>query len=282
MDTKVHAAPDLAAIKSRQQTVWASGDYSNVGTRLVVIAEQLCETIDLRAGERVLDVATGNGITALAAARRYAEVTGIDYVPSLIERARTRAAADHLPVDFQVADAEALPFADGSFDVVLSTVGVMFAPDQARAAAELLRVCRSGGRIGLASWTPEGFLGQLFKLIASHAPPPEGLNSPMRWGSAADLRELLGEDVVSIEVRVASTASATGTPPTGSASSALPTARSTSSSPGLRPTARRRWRTTCSRCLVGMIEGAAAVWSCRPSTSRRSRSDVDSSSVCPP
>ncbi|HMN83039.1 MAG TPA: methyltransferase domain-containing protein [Burkholderiaceae bacterium] len=200
MNTAAQAAPDLTAIKARQQTVWASGDYSNVGTRLVIISEQLCEAVDLRAGERVLDIATGNGITALAAARRYADVTGIDYVPSLIERAQARATADRLPVAFQVADAEALPFADGSFDVVLSTVGIMFAPDQSRAAGQLLRVCRSGGRIGLASWTPEGFLGRLFKLIAAYAPPPAGLQSPMRWGSEDALRELLGDGVRTLDV----------------------------------------------------------------------------------
>jgi ubiquinone/menaquinone biosynthesis C-methylase UbiE len=192
-------APDFAAIKQRQQAVWASGDYSNVGTRLVIIGEQLCEAVDLRSGERVLDVATGNGITALAAARRFADVTGIDYVPTLVERARERAAADRLPADFRVADAEALPFEDASFDVVLSTVGVMFAPDQQRAAAEMLRVCRPGGRIGLASWTPEGFLGQLFKLIASYAPPPAGVKPAMRWGTEAGLQELFGDGIRSLE-----------------------------------------------------------------------------------
>jgi ubiquinone/menaquinone biosynthesis C-methylase UbiE len=195
------AAPDFQAIKTRQQAVWASGDYSNVGTRLVIIGEQLCEAVDLRAGERVLDVATGNGITALAAARRFADVTGIDYVPALIERARERATADRLPVDFQVADAEALPFPDAAFDVVLSTVGVMFAPDQQRAAAEMLRVCRPGGRIGLANWTPEGFLGQLFKLIATYSPPPAGVKPAMRWGTEAGLQELFGDGVRSLEAK---------------------------------------------------------------------------------
>jgi SAM-dependent methyltransferase len=199
MDTKATMSPDFEAIKTRQQAVWASGDYSNVGTRLVIIAEQLCEAADLRAGERVLDVATGNGVTALAAARRYCDVTGIDYVPSLIERAKERAGADRLPIDFRVADAEALPFADATYDVVLSTVGVMFAPNQKQAAAELLRVCRPGGRIGLASWTPEGFLGQLFKVIGGYSPPPAGLQSPMRWGSEAALQELFGDGIRSLE-----------------------------------------------------------------------------------
>lgn len=198
MNTAVQAVPDFAAIKARQQTTWASGDYSNVGTRLVIIGEQLCEAVDLRAGERVLDIATGNGVTALAAARRYADVTGIDYVPSLIEHARERASADRLTVTFESADAESLPFADAAFDVVLSTVGIMFAPNQRAAAGELLRVCRPGGRIGLASWTPEGFLGQLFKMIAAYAPPPAGLQSPMRWGSQAALEELLGDGVRSL------------------------------------------------------------------------------------
>lgn len=200
MDAKVDSSPDFDAIKTRQQAVWASGDYSNVGTRLVIISEQLCEAVDLRAGERVLDVATGNGVTALAAARRFADVIGIDYVPALVERARERAAADRLPVEFRVADAEALPFDDGAFDVVLSTVGVMFAPNQKRAGAEMLRVCRPGGRIGLANWTPEGFLGQLFKIIGSFSPPPAGLHSPMRWGTEAGLQELLGDGLSSIEV----------------------------------------------------------------------------------
>jgi SAM-dependent methyltransferase len=198
MDTQA-TAPDYDAIKVRQQATWASGDYSTVGTRLVIIGERLCEAADVRAGERVLDVACGNGITALAAARRYGEVTGIDYVPALIERARERAAADRMQVDFQVGDAEALPFPPASFDVVLSSVGVMFAPNQAKAAAELLRVCRPGGRIGLASWTPEGFLGDLFRLLGSYAPPPAGLQSPMRWGSEAGLRQLFADDIRSLE-----------------------------------------------------------------------------------
>jgi ubiquinone/menaquinone biosynthesis C-methylase UbiE len=192
---------DYEAIKDRQRATWGAGDYGAVGTRLVVMAETLCDSADLRAGERVLDVACGHGITALAAARRFAEVTGIDYVPALIERARERAACDRLPARFEVADAERLPFADASFDVVTSTVGVMFAPDQSRAAAELLRVCRPGGRIALTSWTPEGFLGQLFRIVARYTPPPPGLNSPMRWGSEDGLQALLGNGVARLEAR---------------------------------------------------------------------------------
>lgn len=192
---------DYEAIKDRQRTTWAAGDYGAVGTRLVVMAETLCDRVDLRAGERVLDVACGHGITAIAAARRFAQVTGIDYVPTLIERARERAECDRLPVRFEVADAERLPFADASFDVVTSTVGVMFAPDQARAASELLRVCRPGGRIALASWTPEGFLGQLFRIVARHAPPPPGVDSPMRWGTEDGLDALLGDGVSRLEAR---------------------------------------------------------------------------------
>lgn len=199
MNTPLPPAPDFEAIKTRQRGVWASGDYSTIGTRLTIVGELLCEAADLRAGERVLDVATGNGITALAAARRWAQVVGIDFVPALIERARERAAADRLDVEFRVADAEALPFDDASFDLVTSTVGVMFAPNQPRAAAELLRVCRPGGRIALASWTPEGFLGQLFRVFGGYAPPPAGLNSPMRWGSEQGLAELLGDEVTQLQ-----------------------------------------------------------------------------------
>jgi len=192
---------DYEAIKDRQRAMWGAGDYGAVGTRLVVMAETLCDNADVRAGERVLDVACGHGIASLAAARRFAEVTGIDYVPALVERARQRAESDRLPVRFEVADAERLPFADASFDVVISTVGVMFAPDQARAAAELLRVCRPGGRIALTSWTPEGFLGQLFRIVARYAPPPPGVDSPMRWGSEGDLQALLGDGVTRLEAR---------------------------------------------------------------------------------
>jgi SAM-dependent methyltransferase len=192
------AGLDLAAVKSRQQVTWSSGDYAVVGTTLQIVGESLCEAVDLRSGQRVLDVATGNGNAALAAARRYAEVIGVDYVPALLTRARERAEADRLPVQFREGDAEALPFADGSFDVVLSTFGVMFAPDQERAAAELLRVTRSGGRIGMANWTPESFIGALFRTISKHVPPAPGLRSPALWGSEPRLHELFGGRAASI------------------------------------------------------------------------------------
>lgn len=183
-------APDYAAIKTRQQATWGAGDYAVIGTTLQIVGEQLCEAVDLRAGERVLDVAAGNGNATLAAARRFAEVTSTDYVPALLERGRERAAAERLPVTFEPADAEALPYADGSYDVALSTFGVMFTPDQPRAAAELARVVRAGGRIGLANWTPEGFIGQLFRMIGRHVPPPAGVQPPALWGTEARLREL--------------------------------------------------------------------------------------------
>ena len=186
------AQPDLEAIKARQQATWASGDFGHVGVRLQIVGESLCEAVDLRAGERVLDVAAGNGNASLAAARRFAEVTSTDYVPALLEQGRLRAEAERLAISFQVADAEQLPFADGSFDVALSTYGVMFAPNQGRAAAELLRVVKPGGRIGLANWTPEGFLGGLFRVMSAFVPPPPGLASPMAWGSEPRLVELFG------------------------------------------------------------------------------------------
>lgn len=183
-------SPDYAAIKQKQQATWATGDYAVVGTTLQIVGEELCEAIDLRSGERVLDVAAGNGNATLAAARRWAEVTSTDYVPQLLDRSKERAAAEHLTVTYQQADAEALPFPDESFDAVLSTFGVMFTPNQEQAASELTRACRRGGRIGLANWTPEGFIGQLFKLIGAHVPPPAGVKSPALWGSEARLQEL--------------------------------------------------------------------------------------------
>jgi SAM-dependent methyltransferase len=181
--------PDYAAIKARQQATWTSGDFGIIGTTLQIVGESLCEAADVRAGERVLDVAAGNGNATLAAARRFATVTSTDYVPHLLEQGRQRAAGERLPVTFEVADAEALPYDDGAFDVALSTFGVMFAPDQPRAARELLRAVRPGGRIGLASWTPEGFLGDLFRVVGSFVPSPAGLASPMRWGTESALAE---------------------------------------------------------------------------------------------
>jgi ubiquinone/menaquinone biosynthesis C-methylase UbiE len=181
---------DLTAVKKRQQTAWSSGDYAVVGTTLQIVGEELCEALDLRAGENVLDVAAGNGNATLAAARRWCDVTSTDYVPSLLDRGRARAAAEGLSIEFQQADAEALPFADGTFDAVISTFGVMFTPDQNRAASELMRVCKSGGRIGLANWTPEGFIGQVFKTLAKYLPPPAGVKSPALWGTREHLARL--------------------------------------------------------------------------------------------
>jgi ubiquinone/menaquinone biosynthesis C-methylase UbiE len=189
---------DFKTVKQRQQATWASGDYGTIGTRLQIVGELLAEAANLRAGERVIDVAAGNGNAALAAARRFSRVTATDYVPELLEKAAGRARANGLEVDFQVADAEALPFSDGSFDVALSTFGVMFTPDQGKAARELLRVVGSGGRIGLANWTPEGFLGDLFRVIGTYAPPPAGLQSPMLWGSEPRLVELFGSAAANI------------------------------------------------------------------------------------
>ena len=191
--------PDLAAIKARQQGAWSSGDYAVVGTTLQIIGEQLCEALDIRAGQRVLDVAAGNGNVALAAARRGCDVIATDYVPALLEKAAERAAAERLQIDFREADAEALPFKDRSFDVVVSTLGVMFTPDQAQAAAELIRVCKSGGKIGLANWTPDGFIGQLFKAIGKYMPPPAGVKSPALWGTRARIEELFGSKASAIE-----------------------------------------------------------------------------------
>jgi ubiquinone/menaquinone biosynthesis C-methylase UbiE len=181
-------SPDYAAIKTRQKAAWASGDYAVVGTTLQIVGETLCEAVDLRAGERVLDVAAGNGNATLAAARRWGQVTSTDYVPALLERGRERAAAERLHgIDFREADAEALPFDDASFDVVLSTFGCMFAPNAPRVAQEMLRVTRPGGRIGMANWTPDGFIGQLFKTIGRHVPPPAGVQSPALWGQRVQL-----------------------------------------------------------------------------------------------
>jgi len=185
--------PDFAAIKHKQQATWASGDFAVVGTTLQIVGESLAEAVDVRAGERVLDVAAGNGNATLAAARRFAEVTSTDYVPALLDKGRERARAEGLPVHFETADVENLPFQDAGFDIVLSTYGCMFAPDHARTASEMMRVLRPGGRIGLANWTPGGFIGRLFKVIGAHVPPPAGLQSPALWGTKAHLAALFPE-----------------------------------------------------------------------------------------
>ncbi|KWV60614.1 SAM-dependent methyltransferase [Bradyrhizobium macuxiense] len=189
---------DYTAIKQRQQAVWTAGDYGIIGTTLQIVGERLCEAVDMNAGSSVLDVAAGNGNATLAAARRFARVTSTDYVGAHLDRGKERAAADRLAVDFQVADAEALPFADGAFDVALSTFGVMFTPNQEKAAAELVRVVRKGGKIGLANWTPDGFIGRLLKIVGSYVPPPPGIKPPTLWGTAARLEELFrGHDISS-------------------------------------------------------------------------------------
>jgi len=189
---KISPRADLAAIKARQQMSWSSGDYAIVGNTLQIVGERLCEAVNLNSNHRVLDVAAGNGNATLAAARHFAEVVSTDYVDALLQRGRDRANAERLAITFQVADAENLPFADASFNIVLSTFGVMFTPDHEQAAREMLRVCRSGGRIGLANWTPEGFVGQLFKTIGKYVPPPPGLRSPAMWGTRPHLEQLFG------------------------------------------------------------------------------------------
>ena len=198
--TDMATAPDLAAIKLRQQATWASGDYHMIGTQILIVSELLIEALDLRSTERVLDVATGSGNAALAAARRGCPVVGLDYVPALLERARRRAEAEGLEAEFVEGDAEALPFDDGSFDVVSSVFGAMFAPNQEQTANELARVCRPGGRIGIVTHTPEGFIGQLFKTNAKHVPPPPGLLSPIQWGIEERLRELFGDSIADVRV----------------------------------------------------------------------------------
>jgi ubiquinone/menaquinone biosynthesis C-methylase UbiE len=192
--------PDLGTVKTRQQGAWSSGDYATVGTTLQIVGEALCEALDLRAGQKVLDVAAGNGNVTLAAARRWCDVVSTDYVPALLERGRERAVAERLAIEFRQADAEALPFVDASFDVVVSTFGVMFTPNQDKAATELLRVCKPGGKIGLANWTPEGFIGQLFKTIGKHMPPAAGVKSPALWGTGARITELFGAQASSIQL----------------------------------------------------------------------------------
>jgi len=189
--TSTHSGSvDLAALKTRQQAMWASGDFAVIGTTLQIVGETLCEAANLAAGCRVLDVACGNGNAALAAAHRFCRVTGVDYVPTLLDRARDRATAERVSVSFVKADAEALPFTDGAFDAVLSTFGVMFAPDQEQAARELVRVVRPGGTIALANWTPEGFIGGLLATVGKYVAPPAGVTSPIQWGTEARLRHL--------------------------------------------------------------------------------------------
>lgn len=192
---------DLAAIRNVQQKTWSEGDFSMVAGIVMMVAEELSETLDLVPGERVLDVACGSGNGALAAARRtWGNVVGADFVPALLERGRERAATERLDVEFVEADATDLPFGDAEFDVVMSIFGAMFAADQEKAAAELLRTCKPGGQIGMANWVPDGGVGKMFMTIAKHAPPPPGVQSPLRWGTEEGLRELLGDGVSDIRI----------------------------------------------------------------------------------
>ena len=194
--------PDLGPVKSRQQSTWASGDFAVIGTTLQIVGEDLCEALDLRAGQRVLDVAAGNGNAAIAAARRWCDVTASDYVPALLLNAQERAKAERLSIHCELADAEALPYADGSFDTVTSTFGAMFTPNHEKPAQEMLRVCRSQGKIGLANWTPEGFIGELFKTIGKYVAPPAGMKSPALWGTKAYIEDLFGSDASAIATDV--------------------------------------------------------------------------------
>ena len=188
----------LSPLKTRQQATWAAGDFAMIGTTLQIVGEELCEALDVRSGQRVLDVAAGNGNAALAAARRWCNVTATDYVPALLTRASQRAMANRLPMEFEIADAEALPYADGTYDVVMSTFGAMFTPDHEKPAKEMLRVCRPQGKIGLANWTPDGFIGQLFKTIGRYIPPPADMKSPALWGNKEHIATLFGADASAI------------------------------------------------------------------------------------
>jgi len=192
---------DFDAVKARQKTVWSAGDYGVIGSTLQIVGERLCEAMDVRSGSRLLDVAAGNGNVTLAAARRWCDVVSTDYVPELLDSGRRRAEAEGLRIEFRHADAENLPFADESFDYVASSFGVMFAPNQQQAARELTRVCRPGGKIGMANWTPEGFVGKFFRLVGRFAPPPEGLASPALWGTEGRLRELFADRAGRLEIR---------------------------------------------------------------------------------
>jgi ubiquinone/menaquinone biosynthesis C-methylase UbiE len=197
--TTQNQAPNMDAIKERMRKIWTSGDFSKIGNSIVIVGERLCEAVDLRSVQKVLDVATGSGNAAISAARRFCEVTGMDLAPESIEHARRRAAAEGMDIAFEVGDAEDLSYPDASFDAVLSTFGVMFCPRQERAAGELLRVCRPGGKIGLANWTPDGFIGNMLRIVGKHVPPPPGIKPPPLWGTEERLRELLGEGVSSLD-----------------------------------------------------------------------------------
>ncbi|HYJ18009.1 MAG TPA: class I SAM-dependent methyltransferase [Burkholderiales bacterium] len=192
--------PDFSAVKAQQQKTWSTGDFAVIGWNTVYPGELICEAVGLRAGQKVLDVATGSGNAALSAARRGCEATGIDYVPALIGRARERAAAERLPARFEVGDCEDIPFPDGSFDAVLSVYGSIFAPDAEKAAQELVRVCKPGGKIGMSNWTPAGFWGQTFGLVGKYLPPPPGVRPPAEWGTEKRLKELFGASTASMKI----------------------------------------------------------------------------------
>ena len=192
--------PDYSAIKARQNAAWASGDYARIGVTLQIVGESLAETMDLRPGALVLDVAAGNGNATLAFARRMCTVTSTDYVDTLLARGRARAEAEALDVTYEIADAEQLPFNDSAFDAVVSTFGVMFSPNQDKAASELLRVCRPDGKIGLANWTPAGFIGEVFKTLGKHIAPPIGVSSPARWGTESWLAQTFGSQARAIAI----------------------------------------------------------------------------------
>jgi SAM-dependent methyltransferase len=271
----IATAPDLTAITTRQQRVWSAGDFSRIGALNLLHAEHLCESLDLLPGERVLDVAAGHGNTSLSAARRFCEVTATDFVPELLEIAERRAALEHLPLTVRVADAQDLPFPDESFDVVISTFGAMFAPDQERTARELLRVCRAGGRIGMNNWHPESFIGDVFRTIASHVAPPPGLRSPLEWGDEQRVRELLGGGVRSLRLSRVSGSGASSPPSTCSATSSAGTDRPTSPSPRSKRTRRTRSPAICSASSPATTAPATPRWSPRLHTSKSppSRSD---------
>lgn len=200
--TGIGNGSELSPLKARQQATWGTGDYAIIGVTLQIVGETLCEALDLRAGQSVLDVAAGNGNASMAAARRWCRVTASDYVPALLNRAKERALAERLPMEFQFADAENLPFADACFDAVTSTFGAMFTPDHEKPAHEMLRVCRSKGKIGLANWTPDGFIGELFRTIGRYIPPPAGMKSPALWGTKEHIGELFGREASAIDTKV--------------------------------------------------------------------------------
>ena len=263
-------ATDFTAIKQRQQATWASGDYGAIGTTLQIVGETLAEAADVRAGEIVLDVAAGNGNASLAAARRHAIVTSTDYVQSLLDKGRARAHAERLPIEFRLADAEALPFDNATFDVVLSTFGVMFTPDHRRAASEMLRVLRPGGRIALANWTPAGFIGRLFKVVGAHVSPPAGVQSPSLWGNEPHIVELFGPQARRFVASAGTSTSATARPHTGCRSSVICTGPTHKAFGALDAAGTLSLERAIAALLDELDVAGPARWSYRASTSRLS------------